>query len=209
VEDRRDVNNSRLARERGQSLVEFALILPVLMLLFLGAIDFGRVMQARVTAESSAKAGAQWGGAHIQNATQALEPAYGLQTNPKNCGAASGLNFAPTCNALARACSEARGLPGYSGGTMYQSDDPAITYQACTTGTAANVCSPSASQSNPFMTVVWKRGGVAYTPTNAAAPRIGDSVTVSGTYCFKTFFPQFLPISRLTWTSPATYIVQP
>jgi hypothetical protein len=193
----------------GQALVEFALIIPVLLLLFLGAIDFGRVMQARVTAESSAKAGAQWGAAHLQNATQPLEPAYGLQTNPKNCGGAAGLNFPPTCNVLLRACAEARGLPGYSGGTVYQSDDPAVTYQACTTGTTANVCSPSATQSNPFLAALWKRAGVAFTPTTAAPPRLGDTVTVTGTYCFKTFFPQFLPISRLTWSSPATYTVQP
>jgi hypothetical protein len=195
--------------ERGQSLVELALVMPVIFLIFIGAIDFGRVMQARVTSESSAKAGAQWGASHIQNATQALEPAYGLQTNPKDCGSAAGLNYPPTCNILYRACAEARGLPGYSGGTIYQSDDPAITYPACTTGSAANVCSASVSQANPFMTVTWKRAGVAYTPTTAAAARVGDTVTVSGTYCFKTFFPQFLPISQLKWTSPATYTVQP
>jgi Flp pilus assembly protein TadG len=183
------------------------LILPVLLLIFLGAIDFGRVMQARVTSESSAKAGAQWGASHIQNATQPLEPAYLLKNSPGNCG--SGLIFPPTCNIALRACAEARGLPGFSGGTIYQSDDPTITYQACTTGSAANVCSASATQANPFLTVTWKRAGVAYTPTTAAAPRIGDTVTVSGAYCFKTFFPQFLPISTLKWTSPATYTVQP
>jgi Flp pilus assembly protein TadG len=191
----------------GQAIVEFALILPVLLLLFLGAIDFGRVMQARVTSESSAKAGAQWGASHIQNATQPLEPAYLLNASPGDCGA--GLTFPPTCNILLRACAEAQGLPGFSGGTIYQSDDPTITYRACTTGSAANVCSASATQANPFLTVTWKRAGVAYTPTTSAAPRIGDTVTVSGAYCFKTFFPQFLPISTLKWSSPATYTVQP
>jgi Flp pilus assembly protein TadG len=203
----RRIWHASAAHRPGQALVEFALILPILMLIFLGAIDFGRVMQARVTAESSAKAGAQWGASHIQNATQPLEPAYLLKASPGNCGA--GLDFPPTCNILLRACAEAQGLPGFSGGTIYQSDDPTITYQACTTGSAANVCSPSATQANPFMTVTWKRAGVAYTPTPAAAPRIGDTVTVSAAYCFKTFFPQFLPISTLKWSSPATYTVQP
>jgi hypothetical protein len=193
----------------GQAVVELALVLPVILLLFIGAVDFGRVMQARVTAESSAKAGAQWGASHIQNATQALEPAYGLKANPGNCGSAAGLDYPPTCNVLYRACAEARGLPGFSGGTVYQSDDPAITSQACTTGSAANVCSASGSQSNPFLTVTWKRGGVAFTPTTTAAARVGDTITVAGMYCFKTFFPQFLPISQLKWTSPATYTVQP
>jgi Flp pilus assembly protein TadG len=205
----RRIPRSSASNLSGQALVEFALVLPVIFLIFIGAIDFGRVMQARVTAESAAKAGAQWGAAHIQNATQGLEPAYALATSPKNCGTAAGLDYPPTCNVLFRACAEARGLPGFSGGTIYQSDDPAVTSQACTTGSAANICSASASQANPFLTITWKRAGVAFTPTTSAAPRIGDTLTVDGAYCFKTFFPQFLPISRITWSSPATYTVQP
>ena len=203
----RRIRSASAAISSGQALVELALILPVIFLIFIGAIDFGRVMQARVTSESSAKAGAQWGASHIQNATQALEPAYGLQGSPKNCG--TGLTYPPTCNILSRACAEAQGLPGFSGGTPYQSDDPAIQYQACTYGTAAGVCSPSATQSNPFLVVTWMRAGVAFTPTTSAAARVGDTVTVTGTYCFKTFFPAFLRISQITWTSPATYTVQP
>src|SRR5438034_10521344 len=65
-------------RDAGQSFAEFALILPVLITLVLGAIAFGRVMQSWVSSESSAKAGASWGASHLQNATQALEPAYAL-----------------------------------------------------------------------------------------------------------------------------------
>src|SRR5436190_4991922 len=112
-----------LAKSRsGQSLVEFALMLPVLMTLILGSVDFGRVMQARVTSESSAKAGAFWGASHLQNATAALPPAYALASNPKNCGSASGLDYGPNCNILARACAEAAGLPGYSGGAAFTGD---------------------------------------------------------------------------------------
>ena len=83
---------NRIGRRRnrsggqGQSVVEFALLLPILIALLLGAIDFGRIMQARVTSESAAKAGAHWGASHLQNATQGVEPAYGLTINPKNCG---------------------------------------------------------------------------------------------------------------------------
>jgi hypothetical protein len=203
----RRYQRAKVTSRNGQSFVEFALILPVILLLLLGAIDFGRVMQARVTSDSSAKAGAQWGAAHIQNATQPLEPAYTLKASPGDCG--SGLDFPPTCNVLSRACAEAQGLPGWSGGRLYQSDDPAVRYYACTTGSAGGVCSPSTTQSNPFLAVTWKRAGVVITPSTTAAPRIGDTLTVTGTYCFKTFFPQFLPMSRITWSSPATYTVQP
>lgn len=49
---------SRRERPRGQSLVEFALILPVLLLLLLTAIDLGRVMYAQITITNAAKEGA-------------------------------------------------------------------------------------------------------------------------------------------------------
>ena len=45
-------------RSRGQSLVELALILPVLMFLFAGAIDLGRVFYSQITIENAAKEGA-------------------------------------------------------------------------------------------------------------------------------------------------------
>ena len=209
--DPRPVNGPRLHRVRnsGQSVVEFALVLPVLLILVLGAADFGRVMQARVTSESAAKAGANWGASHWQNATAAMEPAYALTANPKNCGSGAGLGYPPTCNILARACAEAGGLPGYSGGTVYTGDG-GDTFRACTSGTAGGVCQASSSQSNPFLNVTWVHDGVSFTPTTTATgqrPLIGDTVIVTGTYCFKTFFPG--PISQLTWTSSAQYTVQP
>lgn len=45
-------------RSRGQSLVELALILPVLMLLFAGTVDLGRVFYSQITIENAAKEGA-------------------------------------------------------------------------------------------------------------------------------------------------------
>jgi len=43
---------------RGQALVELALILPVLLLLLLGAIDFGRVFYSQITVNDAAREGA-------------------------------------------------------------------------------------------------------------------------------------------------------
>jgi PKD repeat protein len=45
-------------RSRGQSLAEFALILPVLLLLLLTAIDLGRLMYSQITITNAAKEGA-------------------------------------------------------------------------------------------------------------------------------------------------------
>jgi Flp pilus assembly protein TadG len=47
------------ARERGQSLVEFALVIPVLLLLFMGILDFGRAIYAYNTLSNAAREGAR------------------------------------------------------------------------------------------------------------------------------------------------------
>jgi len=46
------------ARERGQSLVELALILPILLVLLAGALDLGRVFYATVSLNNAAREGA-------------------------------------------------------------------------------------------------------------------------------------------------------
>ena len=45
----------------GQSLVEFALVTPILLLVFAGAADFGRAFYAYVAIENAAKEGALYG----------------------------------------------------------------------------------------------------------------------------------------------------
>src|SRR6516165_4253834 len=46
---------------RGQSLVELAISLPVLVLLFLAAADFGRLFYMWIAVNNAARAGAQYG----------------------------------------------------------------------------------------------------------------------------------------------------
>lgn len=50
--------------ERGQDLVEFALLLPVLLLLILGALDLGRMFFASISITNAAREGARYGGLH-------------------------------------------------------------------------------------------------------------------------------------------------
>jgi Flp pilus assembly protein TadG len=54
----------RSGRRRGQSLVEFALLLPVLMVLVLTAVDFGRLFYSWVTLNNSARVAANYAAAH-------------------------------------------------------------------------------------------------------------------------------------------------
>jgi Flp pilus assembly protein TadG len=46
-------------RERGATAVEFALLLPVLLLIVFGIIDFGRALNAQITLTQAAREGAR------------------------------------------------------------------------------------------------------------------------------------------------------
>jgi len=47
-------------KENGQSIVEMALLLPVLLLMLLGLLDFGRIYYAMVTMNDAAQEGAAY-----------------------------------------------------------------------------------------------------------------------------------------------------
>ena len=61
----RRLSRARLATTgrlgRGQSLVEFALVLPILLLIVLAAIDFGRLYLGYVNAQNLARVAANYG----------------------------------------------------------------------------------------------------------------------------------------------------
>lgn len=59
TETLRDRVSSRGSHSRGQSLVEFALVLPMLLVLVLGVADFGRVFNASIVTESAARDSAE------------------------------------------------------------------------------------------------------------------------------------------------------
>ena len=55
------LKNLILSQEKGQSLVEFALVLPMLILLTLGTADFCRIAYAATVVHTAAQAGARAG----------------------------------------------------------------------------------------------------------------------------------------------------
>jgi Flp pilus assembly protein TadG len=55
---------NRQASELGQSLVEFALCLLILILIFLGVFDLGRAFQAKIVITNAAREGASYGAMH-------------------------------------------------------------------------------------------------------------------------------------------------
>src|SRR5918999_379430 len=87
---------------RGQSLVEFALVLPILLVLLLGIADFGRVFTAGIVLEASAR-----------NAAEAAAQEYlQLCRNRPTCPPLDDTDYAALHGvALVEACREAERLP--------------------------------------------------------------------------------------------------
>jgi Flp pilus assembly protein TadG len=55
----RQRSGGRSARDRGAAAVEFALVLPLLLLLVFAIIDFGRALSAQITLTQAAREGAR------------------------------------------------------------------------------------------------------------------------------------------------------
>ena len=78
-------------RERGQSLVELALVLPLLLFLFLALFDFGRVFAAALTVESAAREAADFGALYRWHWTAANAAVTEAEMERRACTAASTL----------------------------------------------------------------------------------------------------------------------
>ena len=87
-------------RDRGAAAVEFALLLPLLMLLVFGIIDFGRALNAQITLTQAAREGARMAAlgepnANVVSGTQSaatgLSP-VSVTVTACPAGAAAGVN---------------------------------------------------------------------------------------------------------------------
>lgn len=58
-------------RGRGQALVEFALVVPIFLLLIFGLIDLGRATYVNNAMAEAARDGARWGSVQARSATPA------------------------------------------------------------------------------------------------------------------------------------------
>jgi Flp pilus assembly protein TadG len=54
-------NDARLRSTRGQALVEFALVIPIIAFIFLGIVDMSRVFTSMLVVESAAREAADYG----------------------------------------------------------------------------------------------------------------------------------------------------
>lgn len=107
---RRDANSGRQARDsrvrtpRGQSLVEFALVVPLLLLFFVAVADFARLYTTMTTIESAAREAADYGS--FQSAYWTDEPGVRAQMTHRACLASSTLpDYIGTTDSMAATCS--------------------------------------------------------------------------------------------------------
>ncbi|NCN42551.1 hypothetical protein GW916_15040 [bacterium] len=58
---------AKLVRMKGQSLVEFAIILPLLILIIMGIVDFGWLLHQQIQIDAAARAGGRRGAVGASN----------------------------------------------------------------------------------------------------------------------------------------------
>jgi Flp pilus assembly protein TadG len=76
------VQRPRLRSQRGQSMLEMAAVMPVLVVLVLAATDFGRLYYTNIEVANAARAGAQYGSQSLITAADSS----GMKTAATNDG---------------------------------------------------------------------------------------------------------------------------
>ncbi len=92
-------------RDRGAAAVEFALVLPILLVLVFGIIDFGRAYMAQISLTQAAREGARLSalgrpsGEVTSRVQDAAQPLTGVAVSPGGCPATPGLTDRTTVTA--------------------------------------------------------------------------------------------------------------
>jgi len=73
------VKSQRDPRQRGQNLVELALVAPLLIALFIGVADLGRAFHAFIVMENAAREAARYGASFPDRLTQNTAPSAKLR----------------------------------------------------------------------------------------------------------------------------------
>ena len=79
-----------LRHHRGQSLVEFSLVAPILILMFFGIIEFGRFILAYQELNNATREGARYAIVHGSASDCPSGPMPGGATSPSSCADLSG-----------------------------------------------------------------------------------------------------------------------
>lgn len=128
---------SRLIASRGQSLVEFALVVPLMLIVLLAVLDFARIYTTMMSVESAAREAADYGTTLGAGKWQAGAPVIGTVREMER-----------------RACVASRNLPDYrdpDGNPATGCANPQFDY--CLTASVGGTCgpvNPAAGCENPL-----------------------------------------------------------
>ena len=88
------IKKSLIKDKKGQSLIEFALVLPILLLVLLGIIEFGRIIMAVNVLNQAAREGARVGAVTPESADSSFY--YKIQDRVQEFIDAANLKGTPT-----------------------------------------------------------------------------------------------------------------
>jgi len=116
----RDIVARRRRRAAGQAVIEFALLLPVLLLIAVAIGDFGRVFVSAVAVEGGVRAAADYGAFEKSNWC-VIDPGTSLCTSVNVAGTEAEMQR--------RACTAVKALPDYVGAADGSTcSNPAFSY---------------------------------------------------------------------------------
>jgi PKD repeat protein len=121
----------RKSRSKGQALVEFALVVPVMLLLLVIAIDFGRMFFSYIEITNAAREGAAVGSHAPSNLTQ-IQATAGQETSSQAQGGENALTITTSCKdsvgVVLADCTLASGGAAGGGNTITVKIDEKFTF---------------------------------------------------------------------------------
>ena len=175
--------------EEGQNIVEFALLLPVLMWILMGIIQFGFIFAIYITLNNSVREGARWGSIYVyDNGVSGNKPL--VNDGLRNDGIVDRMIQSRGIMSMAARGSATSNFSTSSSDTLAGASCPEQTPPADITGSVRHMY--YGLSTNPDVTICYTiPSGV-----NANDPRRGYYLDVQTFYHLQVFIPliqQFLP----------------
>lgn len=179
--------------EEGQNLVEFALLLPILLYILMGIIQFGLIFAVYVTINNSVREAARWGSIYVYD--NSLTSGAGAPTN----------NDVRRNDGMIDRIYQSRGIL-----QIPQRGGSSSTFSLAATGTYGLGSCPQqtanvpvelawyygASSTSPDVTICYARPNLAPNFVTVNDPRRGYYLDIEAWYHLQVFIPllqQFLP----------------
>jgi hypothetical protein len=175
-------------RERGQSLVEFALVLPLFMLMFFGVVDGARLVYTNSQLDQAAREGARVAAVEASSMGSLASDPSCVSSESQITAARPGAHVCPADPAALKAdVMNAVNRMAVGLGAI------ANVYLACDSGGTA-APGPPASPADPAPTGAWTEASVSF-PQCADSLTLGAAPTSTGELVSVRIVYQFTPIT--------------